>query len=122
MNCERLLRLAECLEYEVPEERFDIGIWGHGEGCGFAGCAIGFGIELIPEFKQAGFILVEGQTHLAKYLEPSYQGKSGLRAVASFFDIAQSEAYKLFTNYDDIDNVVYISPKGVAQRIKEFVK
>ncbi len=128
MNEQRLLRLADFLETEVPPERFNLGTWGDGNltKCGTAGCACGWATT-IPEFKEAGFVLMvfdwedehtHPDWHIA-YCPPGDEVWTGWDAATKFFDITKPMAVYLFSQSSYHDDA---SPADVAACIRKFVE
>ena len=137
MNKERLLVLADFLETSVPKERFDLDEWvGDVEGdpeldpktleykpCGTSACASGWAAT-IPNFQKAGFVLVVDNGDLS----PSYRGKLGWEAVASFFGLTDCEPDCYPNNGTDLHSIFVTqayksspTPKQVAKRIRQVV-
>jgi hypothetical protein len=100
---QRLLRLAEFLETEVPEEKFSL--------CGWAACAMGWAGRL-PEFQSAGF-----SCH--PFIGPRFRNDIGCEAVRSFFEIARAADIIHLVLQDSYPD--HATPEMVATRIREFV-
>lgn len=120
MKTDDLLRLADALDGLHPEgSEFNMYVWGSEEpGCGFAGCAIGWGHRL--------GVLPEGLTLIAPGVDdnedeynPAFGDSTSWYAVADAYEITSTVAEHLF----DVDgyDVGDPSPQQVAERIREFV-
>ena len=113
----RLLLVASAMQ-DVALDRFDMGAWRCRNRCQFAGCSIGWAIELIPEFRQHGLVLE--QQNLCSPWEPHYKNKRGIFAVMEFFDLPREDAECLFM--PEWYNPDHVSPFDVAERIRNYVK
>lgn len=118
MNKENLLKLAKFLD-ELPEDykHFDMGEWvaaetgslvpsemktGDIKGCGYAACAIGHAPQAL------------GLTP-----EETWKHDSWDDFIYHYFDIDFGEEQWMFgVDWQDVDN----TPKGVAKRIRYFLK
>jgi hypothetical protein len=120
-NVDELRQLAEGLP-SVPEDKFDLNVWGTGKlninsrkfDCGFAGCAIGWMPKLVPSTK-------------LRFVDPFHiphfnVGRTQFwdyDAIAEYFGITKYEAKYLFhpDSYDEEDN----NPVAVSDRIRTFL-
>ena len=103
MNTERLLRLADFLEFRVPAPKFDMRTWLTVGGkpdelyeeCGTSACAAGWACAL---FKDEGLVfewgpgLEDGQ----KWYMPAYGELGGSMALEEFFGISYRVSIDLF--------------------------
>lgn len=140
MNKERLLRLADFLEKEVPQQRFDMryiftndvySLEDLQHKCGTAACAMGWAC-VVPEFERDGLSFKRGyyagRVHYGEYTDFS--------AISEFFDISSEHSRHLFevVEVDEDGKEVYINdeewinaerdnetPHDVAARIRAFV-
>lgn len=116
MNRERLMKLADHLD-TVPEAQFDMTNWK--STCGTAACAAGHA-AMMPEFNEEGFVLRSESSIFGTYYYyyPAYQGYKAFEACENFFNLHWKAADYIFSQlkygYD-------VTPKEVAQRIREFV-
>jgi hypothetical protein len=130
MNKERLLRLAEFLEKEVPKDRFYYNHWvGHDWrgmddlSCGTTACALGWAAT-IPEFHEAGLRLLKGH----KRVDGTYYGYVGVvnaqgtpiswdsfNAAMNFFEVPYGMAEFLFVPLSDEDDA---TAEDVAVKIR----
>jgi hypothetical protein len=125
MNTEALLRLADKLEgtgpYSeigpVPREKFDMSSW-----CGTAACAAGHACS-DPWFIERGLKLEKTpETHAP--VPVYYVGRDaqlGFTALMFFFDISLEDASRLFCPVYYPESLDYITPKRVADRIRDKV-
>jgi hypothetical protein len=121
MKSERLLKLANFLENDVPPPRFKMDEWSDTrdfapEVCGTAACAIGWATT-IPAFRIEGF--TGKQSDQANIVYPSYRSYESWEAVEKFFGLGKRKAEYLF---DDENYPGAPTPKQVAKRIRKFVK
>lgn len=86
--------------------------------CKTAGCAIGWAIAGIPEFRKEGFVFVQGATSDGNTAVPSYKGFHNYVAVARFFDISVGTAMRLFSQ-EYYTKAERRDPKAVAERVRE---
>jgi len=117
-NTKRLMKLADFLE-TVPRKKFDIGMWvtsratepeGDKPGeCGFGACAMGWAVHA-ELFEGLSFALCDW---------PKYEGRIGLDAAQTLFDIHMDTA-KHFFIADEYPGR-RATPKQVAKRIRAFV-
>jgi hypothetical protein len=132
MNRERLLRLADFLEKEVPDDQFDMGQWASKEAlgeCGTAGCALGWA-TCIPEMREAGLHLKMmtqdffgvRRNEVAVQLRgqepvPYNSIQTSLQSAKTCFELNNADATFLFLpeNYPDEE----ISKDVVCGRIRE---
>lgn len=127
MNRERLLRLADFLEKEVSEDRFDLSTWGNGDLslCGTTACACGWATR-IPEFAEAGFVLKSFERRLSDgekliSYDICFDGHESFDAASAFFGLP---------DYEDSYHLFYVgrylpgerTAKHVATRIREYVR
>lgn len=127
MNVERLRQLVNVLRHEVDPAKFNMETWMCKNGakaqrhCGTVGCAVGWGITLIPEWQAAGFTLAI-PPHEAM-LMPMYKGRSNFSAAGEFFDIGYNNAVWLFSPgaYYRLGRTGKISQNEVADRIDAFI-
>lgn len=125
MNKERLLRLADFLEKDIPREKFNLDVWCSGEWyeCGTTACACGWATQ-IPEFAEAGFKLipfrceVDGERYFSSdlYFQESY----GFDAVTDFFSIHRDSARYLFYNQSYPEDGRSLN--DVVARIRNYVE
>lgn len=124
VNTERLLKLADFLE-TVPPEDFSLTDWRtrmpvdairlgpivFKQGCGFAGCAMGWAAHsgIFPGLRMA----YDG--------DMIYRGASGMSAVCKLLGVTESIGEFLFweSKYADYEP---IDPDDVAKRIRRLVK
>lgn len=81
--------------------RFNMGRWYDDRRiCGTTACAVGY-CSMQGWAKKEGLSLVEG-VHINDFplMVPSYDGKTGFRAVAEFFEIDEGDTYYLFNDGD----------------------
>jgi hypothetical protein len=124
MNKERLLRLADFLEKEVPAEQFNMERWATGEvgQCGTMACAFGWATK-IPEFASAGLKLSltpfddDGREVLSGNVH--FHDWCGFEAARLFFDISDTQASYLFYDGNYMDGARDIG--DVVARIRDFV-
>lgn len=109
---QRLEKLAKFL-YTVPAKKFYMGSWMTGEldRCGSTACAIGWASTI---FNSDGLFLVRPERFDA--YRPAFEGVTNWRAVEVFFELSSREANRLFGSDQEI------GPRGVAKRIKLFLK
>jgi hypothetical protein len=120
VNTERLLRLADHLEKDVPEAEFNMETWGVREpACGTTCCAFGHACN-ISEFAEAGLRIVWKKLDVTTFATVWFDGADGIDAAIKFFDISSYAANDLFApNYEgDLNNE---TPVDIAERIREFV-
>lgn len=116
MKTDDLLRLADALDgLHLKVDQFDMYTWAREEpGCGFAGCAIGWGARLgvLPP----GLYITTGGAGESGY--PARGASIGVDAIAEAYDIEDRAACELFfaDRYADP-----YDPKLVAERIRLFV-
>ncbi len=122
---QRLMRLADFLEKNVPPERFSLDAWSTGDliDCGTAACACGWATE-IPEFKEAGLWLDTsrvGPPHA--YVEGCimFGELADVEAVEAFFEIDTKTVTFLFMRVS-YDYWTPITPQLVAKRIRKYVE
>jgi hypothetical protein len=108
----------------VPEEKFDMRLWGLGSlpsdvpvaDCDYAGCAIGWASKLIPHCR---LVLAPPRFDHNPHLRPSYKGRVGMPAVAKYFGIDTAQASALFEPKSYGKGPV--GPKEVAAQILTFL-
>lgn len=138
---ERMLALADYLE-SVPEANFDMGAWHitwqgaarvyQGPECGTVACAMGHACDM-PLFQDLGLrltrtLVTDRETYADVGIEGRDDVRDGYEAAEVLFGITDAQSQDLFSTfyeYEDVwsdevegDN----SPKGVAGRLREFVK
>lgn len=120
MNKERLLRLADFLDNEVPIAHFDMSSWFDVGGrprhlaklgeCGTSACAFGWATQ-IPEFQEQGL-------RLSSLNGVTFNQLDGYDAAEAFFDIKRAASAYLFSASDHRNE----KPADVARRIRGFVE
>ena len=105
---ERLLKLADFLETEVPHEHFDMGDWGTGNfkqmKCGSAACALGWGSAVFPRSLK----MVKDKHGLYDVIHTK-SGRKNEEAGEEFFGLTPVQAYQMFMpdeGYNTIKDVV----------------
>lgn len=118
---QRLIKLATFL-YRVPRNQFNTEQWAsagfdaRNPTCGTTACAIGWATTI---FKDEGFFLSPFCTLVgAQPLIPHYKSKVNWKAVVSFFQISDYDAFKLFSPKRSSNH----GPRQVAKDIKHFLK
>lgn len=130
MNKERLLRLADFLEKEVPEKKFNMktffsdnvnSLYDLQHKCGTTACALGW-MCVIPEFRALGW-----NRNVRNGL-PALGNLRGFDAANHFFDISigTSRHFFDFDGYDENGDQTDIyrhdeRPRDVARRIRAYV-
>lgn len=129
MNKERLLRLADFLEKEVPAAHFDMTTWVAGlmtsgpDGfkklgeCGTTACAFGWATQ-IPEFADAGLELCGGEVILRRPDMDKRKPAWGDGAAEEFFSLDGPGVDHLFHS----SGYGWRTPKEVAAQIRKYVK
>lgn len=113
MNKERLLRLAEEILPNVPEDNFNLATWKERNECGTTACAIGWAC-LDEQFNE------EGLTYDEIYATPRYNNHLFWRAVREFFGLTQEQACDLFMEGGyDVEKRYH--RRAVMDRIKMYV-
>lgn len=89
--------------------------------CKTVGCAVGWGITLIPEFREAGLRFAATPIEITEAAGIVYGDKTDIYAAAHFFEIHQVEAHRLFlgSSYQCHERS---DPKAVAKRIRELLE
>jgi hypothetical protein len=128
MNKERLLRLADFLEREVPENRFDLAKWSNGDLslCGTTACACGWATT-IPEFAEAGLKLEryehkldDGEVLISRDIV--FGEFTSFDAVTEFFDLPDHKDSSYLFYVDRYPNGERTTKHDVVERIRQFVE
>ena len=105
----RLNKLADFLETEVPRKHFDMRTWRTGDyrarECGSAACAMGWAVELFPRNL--------GWDSFGDPLDKA-TGRDGMGAAEAFFGLSPGEADSLF-----ISRRGHRTPKQVAKNLRK---
>lgn len=121
MRTDRLLRLADFLEKEVTQEKFNMYRWTN--TCGTVHCAFGWATQ-IPEFRDAG-LKMSGQDDYghatgsySEWRYPMYENRECYDAAVTFFEIDLILANWIFSpdNYN-----APVAIKDVVERIQRTV-
>lgn len=132
MNKDRLLKLADFLEKQVPADKFAMHSWYKPSpsnfnknwsasdiealgGCGTSACALGWATA-IPEFKDAGLVLSWIPLRFCGgHFTVRYKEYEAFDAASEFFDIGSMHAEFIFGNDDmDINGNVQTEKDGVG--------
>lgn len=109
IGAERLRILADFLD-ALPRERFDMSSWDMRDGCGSAGCALGWAGK-IPAFVEAGYSCVT---------IPQFKRGNGYEAAAKFFGFrSEGEAQRFFNGVSRARKLE--SARSVVARIREHL-
>lgn len=133
MNSERLLKLAEFLENNVPDEKFDMDLViqkcksvEDAKTCNSVCCAIGWTPHVFPDLVEYVRDTTEEEVDSKGYPYISLRLINGSEAMLDYltvaerlFDISSNGAEDLFNPWHDADGRP--TPQMVAKEIREYV-
>lgn len=133
MNKERLLKLADFVEANAVDNKFNMMTFFSRNTtnpedlrykCGTTACLAGWGC-LVPEFKRDGYVAkLYDITRPDLGIVPTYDGKIMFDALEAFFDLTYEQASYLFGEYSDLGDNLPRDDDGVeiaVSRIRDFV-
>lgn len=117
MRVDLLNAVADVVD-ATPAERFDMGEWASGNGCGTVACAVGNALlaGVLPDLRLGRYDC--GEDGCVAWPIHSGTGSTGYLACADQFDISPGEATWLFA---PIAYPTDPSPEVVSARIRSFV-